>query len=138
GEDDEEDEEDEEVRFPPNSLQALEQYERMMLAEFKYGSEDYTILKRLYTIRYIPYNEADKTIKEYMTEERKQFFGPASIHNSKITWGDVLLYFARTMDFDLDGGVAYWAGIMINNIGLTEGMGVLELESTLLSLTEHV
>ena len=138
GEDDEEEEEDEEVRFPPNSIQALNQYVGMMLAEFEIGSEEYNILKRLYNIRYVPLNEADNTIKTYMMEEHKQFFGPASVHNNKVTWGDVLIYFARTMDFDLDGGVTYWAGIMINNIGLTEGMGELELEKTLSDLAMHI
>ena len=138
GEDDEEEEEDEEVRFPPNSIEALNQYVEMMLAEFKRGSEEYNILKRLYNIRYVPQNESDNNIKTYMMEEHKQFFGPASVHNNKVTWGDVLLYFARTMDFDLDGGVTYWAGIMINNIGLTEGMGELELEKTLSDLSMHI
>lgn len=143
--DDDEDEEDyieeekevEELRFPPNSKEALEQYINMTLAEFQKGEEAFLIFRRLYNHKYRPKNQRDMVIYDYLVQDRVAFFGPDSVHNTEVSFAELLLYFAKYCDFDLDGGVNSWGRQFLYNLDLRSNMGEIALDRTIEDVVRH-
>ncbi len=143
GEDDEEiytdgsEEGVEELRFHKDSEEALHQFKEMNLAEFEPTSQTTIVLWQLFNVEYKPTTPEDGHIKETLISERKAFFGLESVHNDFISIAEFLLYFARTLDFDLDGGVYMWAEWLVKNLGITPGIGAITLENIIDSLMSH-
>ena len=132
-----EEKEVEELRFPPNSKEALDQFINMKLAEFEKGSELEKILVRLFTIPFRPTNPSDKATWDLLVEERREFFGPSS-HNNNVTIAELILYYANYLDFDLSGGIASWTAQLVYNLELSSGIGSATLDSLVDSLTRHI
>lgn len=144
--DDEEDDDDEpiddeeeveELRFPPNSKEALEQYINMTLAEFQTGEEAFLIFRRLYNHKYRPKNQRDMVIYDYLVQDRVAFFGIDSVHNTEVSFAELLLYFARYCDFDLDGGVNSWGRQFLYNLDLRSNMGEIALDRIIEDVLRH-
>lgn len=132
-----EEKEVEELRFPPNSKEALNQFINMKLAEFQKNSELEKILVRLFAIPFRPTNPSDKATWDLLVEERKDFFGPSS-HNNHVTIAELILYYANYLDFDLSGGIASWTAQLVYNLELSSGIGSATLDSLVDSLTRHI
>lgn len=132
-----EEKEVEELRFPPNSNEALDQFINMKLAEFEKNSELEKILIRLFTIPFRPTNPSDKATWDLLVEERREFFGPSS-HNTHVTIAELILYYANYLDFDLSGGIASWTAQLVYNLELSSGIGSATLDSLVDSLTRHI
>lgn len=133
-----EEKEMEDLRFPPNSQEALTQYKAMKMAEFDPNGEAAKILHRLYEVPFKPTNQSDNATWELLADEREQFFGPESIHNNKVTMADLVLYYAYYLDFDLDGGVANWTAQLLYNLDLSSGIGAVKLDTLTHDLVHHV
>lgn len=133
----EEVEEVEELRFPPNSKEALHQFEDWQLAEFQEQSPEWRALIRVSTTMFKPTNKQDQAIFDNLVREREAFFGVGSIWNHKISLTDLILYYANLLDFDLDGGVVKWASFLLRNLGITSGIGELALEGKALRIFTH-
>ena len=136
-ESDDYEEEVEELRFPPNSKEALEQYINMTLAEFQKGEEAFLIFRRLYNHKYRPKNQRDMVIYDYLVQDRMSFFGPDSVHNTEVSFAELLLYFAKYCDFDLDGGVNSWGRQFLYNLDLRSNMGEIALDRTIKDVLRH-
>lgn len=134
--DPEDEREVEEMRFPPDSKDALWQYREMILAEFPKASPERNILIRLHDIPYKPTTKMDSMIHEYITEDRRAFFGESK-HTNQVSMTDFILYYANMLDFDLGMGIAHWADILLRNLGLTPGMGGVTLDNTFEELLNH-
>lgn len=132
-----EEKEVEELRFPPNSKEALDQFINMKLAEFQKNSELEKILVRLFAIPFRPTNPSDKATWDLLVEERREFFGPSS-HNNSVTIAELILYYANYLDFDLSGGIASWTAQLVYNLELSSGIGSATLDSLVDSLTRHI
>lgn len=106
-----------ELRHDPNSVEALEQFKQMKLAEFDSVSSARTALMDLFEIPYEPSCELDAELGNNLINQREDFFGVGSIHNEAITVADLLLYFAEKLTFEVDGDVVSWVSTFLNNIG---------------------
>ena len=127
----------EELRFPPNSEEALHQYKEMRLAEFDAMSFGRRQLYRLFKIPFQPSNNADAIIMSNMIHDRKEFFGKESIHNANITVADLVLYFGKMSDFDLDQGVEFWTNQFLFNLNFDGETSDMELNHTIDALVDH-
>ena len=127
----------EELRFPPNSEEALHQYKEMRLAEFDAMSFGRRQLYRLFKIPFQPSNNADSIIMGNMIHDRKEFFGRESIHNTDITVADLLLYFGNLADFDLDQGVEFWTNQFLFNLDFDYETSDMDLNHKIDALVDH-
>lgn len=127
----------EELRFPPNSEEALRQYKEMKLAEFDILSSGKRTLWKLFEVEFVPSNNADSIIMSNMIHDRREFFGPECIHNANITVADLLLYFGNMLDFDLDMGIEYWVNMLLFNLKLDPGTSSTQILKTVRELVNH-
>jgi hypothetical protein len=110
----------EELRFPPESDEAYFQYVDMKLADIR-DENTRRVLKLMYDEPYIPV-EDDAAILANCLDDREAFFGPdnARTKDDDLTVGDLIMYLATCLDTDLDGGVEYWVGEMLRNLGIED------------------
>ena len=110
----------EELRFPPESDEAYFQYVDMKLADIR-DENTRRVLKLMYDEPYIPV-EDDAAILANCLDDREAFFGPdnARTKDDDLTVGDLIMYLATCLDTDLDGGVEYWVGEMLRNLGIKD------------------
>ena len=127
----------EELRFPPNSEEALHQYKEMRLAEFDAMSFGRRQLYRLFKIPFQPSNNADSIVVGNIIYEREEFFGRGSIHNTDITVADLILYFGNLADFDLDQGVEFWTNQFLFNLDFDGETSDMDLNHKIDALVDH-
>ena len=110
----------EELRFPPESDEAYFQYVDMKLADIKDNNKR-RVLKLMYDEPYKPIEEDDAILANCL-DDREAFFGPdnARTRDDDLTVGDLIMYLATCLDTDLDGGVEYWVGEMLRNLGIED------------------
>ena len=130
-------EEDEKLRHDPNSKEAREQFIFMNLAEWEPDSDDYNMLLYLYTFPFQPKVTEDRRLREVLIDERKNFFGEDSKWNTRITWGDVVLYYARRTVFEINGTVNHWVRFILDNMEVNHLMSSDRVDNILLDLTSH-
>lgn len=130
-------EEDEILRHDPNSPEAREQFIFMNLAEWQPNSDEYNTLLYLFTFPFNPKTEGDKILRERLVDERMNFFGDDSKWNARVTWADVVLYFARTAEFNLDSTVNFWTGHFLANMEISHLMSSDRIDDILDDLTKH-
>lgn len=130
-------EEDEKLRHDPNSKEARDQFIFMNLAEWQTGSDDYNTLLYLFTFPFNPRTKGDKMLRERLIDERMNFFGEDSKWNARVTWGDVVLYYARTAVFNLDNTVNFWTGHFIANMDIHHFMSSDRVDEILDDLSKH-
>lgn len=114
------DEGDGKLRYDPNSDEALVQFMRMELAEWAPHEEVYKTLMELYDMKFEPKVDGDVHLHAKLVDYRAEFFGPASRWAVRISITDLVLHFARLADFNVGGGVRYWAGhfLEVNRINI--------------------
>ena len=130
-------EEDEKLRHNPNSKEAREQFIFMNLAEWRPDSDDYNMLMYLFTFPFEPKVEEDRRLRDVLIDERTTFFGEGSKWNNRITWGDVVLHYARKSVFNLDKSMDYWVGLFLDNMGVNYLMSSNSIGAILKDLTNH-
>lgn len=128
----------EELRFPPNSEEALRQYKEMSLAEFDAMASAKQMLWKLFDYPFNPSGLQDSAIVDYVADERAEFFGQDSIHTRNISITDLILHYAKLLTFDLDGGgIEHWANQLLYNMDIRLGMGEVTLDRTIENLLDH-
>ena len=130
-------EEDEKLRHNPNSKEAREQFIFMNLAEWEPDSDDYNMLLYLYTFPFQPKVTDDRRLREVLIDDRKNFFGEDSKWNTRITWGDVVLYYANRTVFEINGTVNHWVRFILDNMEVNHLMSSDRVDNILLDLTNH-
>lgn len=92
------------LRYPPNSLEAMNQYKAYRLSEISHMNELRSLLYNLFEIPFVPKPEFDKDaiVLEHIKEERLEFFGPESRYVEEGSIAELFLYFANMLSLDLD------------------------------------
>ena len=116
--------------YPPNSIEAKEQYINMKLAEID-SQELRDIMVRLYQEPLVidNCNEYDKDLMETIQTEKAEFFGDDSIFVKEVWAGDIIMYFAYLAQFDLDEEIEDWVQLFIDNLGITHDTSLLYLNT---------
>lgn len=123
-----EDEELSELKYGIDTLEAMEQYKAMKMADL--GEDERLYLEDLWTRPFVDDAEkisvmepGNRTVAENIIEDRKEFFTAESKWTNYVSWAEVILYFADLLDFDLDGGTAAWAKMLCRNYSLSLAKG---------------
>ena len=116
----EEEPEDNTLRHEPNSNQALQQYIDMVLAEWHIGDFTRSRMKELFYFPVIPQNDGDDTLAGQLKDYRRSFFGHASKWSEEVSLADVILHYARKMDYNCGGGPRSWVEMFLESSGLDE------------------
>lgn len=125
------------LRFPPNSEDALIQYKEMRLAEFDTVSPAKRTLFQLFKVPFYPSTQYDSGVIEHIAEERGSFFGRDSLHNRDVSIAELILYFAKMADYDLDRGIEFWTNLILHNLDVSPDMGGASLGNVIDNLVNH-
>lgn len=127
-----------ELRFPPNSEEAWHQYIEMSLAEFDAMGPAKRALYMLFKVPYYPNNNQDTLVINHIKETRLDFFSEDSIYVDKqVTVAELILYFAKMADYDMDKGIEYWSNQFLFNLAIVPGIDQNTLESIIGALVSH-
>ncbi len=121
----------------PNSLQALEQYINMLTADFEKNSKNENVIRLLFDIPFNPETAGDKVLLESLQNKRFDFFGPMSTWGRKVSWGDVFIHFAESIDYEIGGGVYNWVNYLIRHTQLDPRMSTAEIKFELTQIAKH-
>ena len=124
------------LRHDPNSTEALYQFHRMELADWRPEDNTFQAMVQLYNIPFEPQNDGDVNLYTKLTHHREEFFGKSSRWNDKITFADVVTYFARRASYNLGNPYSFWVKhfISINDL---EGMDDESLEVVVSDIVSH-
>jgi len=124
------------LRHDPNSDEALYQFHNMELAEWRPSDSVFQTMVHLYSIPFVPTNDGDANLFSKLVDHRSNFFGKSSKWNDKITFADVITYYARRADYDLEESYGFWIRhfISINNL---DDMDDDELECVVADMVSH-
>lgn len=107
-------EEDRKLRHEPNSVDAMNQYIRMELAEWMPLEDTYQTMLKLFDFPFKPMNDGDHDLLTNIIDYRVQFFGFNSRWVQNITFADVILHYARLADYNCGEGVRYWVEYILD------------------------
>ena len=124
------------LRHDPNSDEALYQFHRMELADWRPQDITFQTMVQLYNIPFEPQNDGDFNLHTKLTHHREEFFGKSSRWNDKITFADVLTYFARRASYDLGNPYSFWVKHFISIADL-EGRDDESLEVVVSDIVAH-
>lgn len=127
----------EELRYEPNTKEALNQYKEMMLAEFDAMGNAKKLMWKLFDIPFHSSNSQDRNIVDYIIDERTRFFGEDCKWNDKVSIADLILHFAKMSSFDIGQGLEFWTNQFIYHIGLRPDMSEVEMNNTIGNLIRH-
>ena len=130
-------EEEEKLLHDPDSLEARMQFIEMKLAEWPHEEGARLMLFNLFAFPFKPTNEEDKLLRKVLSYNREEFFGPDSKHNSEITWADVILHYAESLEFNLGESINHWTEYMLDNMGINVVMSSESLDRLLSDLANH-
>lgn len=99
---------DEELRYEPNSREALSQFIKMELAEWAPLDDTHQTLRNLFEFPFKPVNDGDHLLRTQIIDYRAQFFGHASKWTKDVTIADIILHYARQAEFQVGENVKYW------------------------------
>lgn len=120
-----------------NSHYALEQFISMETAEIKQTSKEGLVLQMLYGHMFEPINGGDKTLKGVLEDNREQFFGPDSQWTSAVTWSDVIMHYARKIDYNVGEGIPHWVRFIIEQLEITKETNLNDLNDIFDCLIDH-
>lgn len=127
-----------ELRFPPNSEEALHQYKEMSLAEFDAMGPAKRALYMLFKVPYHPNNNQDGLVVNHIKESRLDFFSEDSVYvNEQVTIAELILYFAKMADYDMDKGIEYWSNQFLFNLDIVPGIDQNTLNNIIGALVSH-
>ena len=89
------------LRYDKDSIQAVEQYNEMMLADFDRGTDEWMVLRMLLDQPVLTGLQADEITANNILEQRMEFFGPDSKWIHVWTWGEVLLFYGTRAARDM-------------------------------------
>lgn len=107
-------EEDKVLRHEPNSIEALQQYMKMELAEWVPMEETYQTLLKLFNFPFVPKNDGDHMLMTKIIDYRVQFFGFQSRWVKEVSFAEIILYFVKSLDYNCGGGVRQWVEHILN------------------------
>lgn len=102
-----------------NSPYALGQFINMEMAELKETSDEGQIVRMLFNHAFEPGKGGDRTLASSLMDNRAGFFGPDSKWADTVTWGDLILHYARKLDYHLDEGVGHWVRYILDHLDIT-------------------
>lgn len=126
------------LRYDPNSDEALMQFMKMELAEW--GPNDQEMKDSffwLFEVPFAPMNEGDEGLYNRLVHNRESFFGPASKWCERVSFADMVLYFAKLTDYNIGGSIKQWANLFISYVGLHEVHESTDIEEIVVTLLEH-
>lgn len=107
-------EEDKELKYEPSSLDAKAQFINMELAEWARIEDPHKTMLKLFDFEFTPKNDGDWDLKTKIIDYKVQFFGFGSRWTQIITFADVILYFARLANYNVDESVRYWVDYFLD------------------------
>lgn len=125
------------LRHDPNSNEAVLQFMRMELAEWAPHEEEYKVMMKLYSARFSTQTTDDEGMKERLMDHRAEFFGNDSMWNRDVGFADVLLYYARSCEYNLNGSVRDWVDAFIENIDINSDMSDSDISYVVQVLNSH-
>lgn len=130
-------EEDNVLNYESNSKQARMQFIRMELAEWGALEETYSNMLHLFKIDFQPTNDGDWALRNTILDYRVQFFGFESKWSKEITMADVILHYARALQFECDETVSHWVEHILDYTGLDAYLTPEEREDKINRLNNH-
>lgn len=131
------DEEEMDMRCDPNSADALHQYKKMELSEWVVGSDTYQTMMRLYEFPFRPRNTGDEILRSNLVDRRVRFFGYESRWSTEVTYGDLIMHYAKLANFNCDESVEYWVEQFLDNVDIYHGYSSKAIDDVLDSLNTH-
>lgn len=122
-----EEKKEEEMNYHPDSQEALNAYQNMLLSSYSDETEEFIedcvskykfdvavddpdfvidTIRNLFNIEITDYLAADSNIIETIKYNRRQYFGDNSIHNDTATLAEFFIYFADKFADDVENGSA--------------------------------
>ncbi len=128
---------DEELRYEPNSIEAIRQFIGMELSEFNRNGDIFQTMERLYDIPFIPQNEGDEMLLSQLIDYRVQFFGFNSKWTKSISMADVITHYARHTNFNYGESPGYWIGYFLEFNELDVTIPTHKIDQTIKELNSH-
>lgn len=131
------DEEENVLRHEPNSVEALNQFRRMELAEWTVNEDNYQTMSMLFDFPFEPKNNGDEMLLTQIIDYRAQFFGLGSRWVKQISYADVILHFARKAVFNCDETIGYWVNYFLEFNNLFHAYSSQAIDEEIESLNSH-
>ena len=128
-------EDDEELRYHPESKEALKEYKQTILSVLPIDPY-YYIMEKLFNIEFVPQNELDNIVHKHLVENRQDYFGDFPTVANNVTYAELLLYFAEKADYEIDFDKHAFICRIIDKLNLLDKKQI-ELETILLSCAKH-
>ena len=120
----------------PNSQEAQDNYVKMMIAEFDpQGRASYNI-RVLYNIIWNPTNHGDRTRMSSIEQQKLEYFGIGSKWAKYVSWGDLVMFYAEKLEYNLGEDVEFWVDNITDHIGIS-GHGHNVLKGKLDDINNH-
>lgn len=97
-----------ELRYEPNSSEAREQFINMELVVLGRNNDTRDIIAMLYDHPFTPMCDEDENLKVRLADHRIKFFGMKSRWIKAITFGDVIMYYAKSAQYHCGNDIRYW------------------------------
>lgn len=130
-------EEDSVLRYEPSSLEALNQFKRMELADVEGADKTYQTMLTLFDFEFVPTNDGDEILRTQIIDRRVQFFGFNSKWNQEITYAEVILHYARAAVYNMDNCIGYWVETFLINNELYYHYSNSVIENSIKQLNNH-
>lgn len=125
------------LRHDPNSDEALTQFMKMELAEWAPHEDQYKTLLRMFEVPFDPVVEGDVHLKNKIMDERSDFFGDNSKWLDRVSYGDLILYYSRRLEFSYSQGIRFWVDKLLRINGLDPHVTESELYMQLKEYNER-
>ena len=133
-----EDEGDEgQLRFPPNSREAMEQYKAYRLAELGQFTPQRDVMYRMFEDPFEPTLPDDSQVLDHIREARIEFFGEESHFVNQASMAEVYLHFAFLVAVDLDIVFELKVAQLLEVTGITPQTTSLERINIFQALNDH-
>lgn len=128
---------DEELRYEPNSIEAMRQFIGMELSEFNPNGDIYQTMERLYDIPFVPTTPGDEILLTQLIDYRVQFFGYNSKWVKNISMADVITHYARITEFNYGNSAGFWIGYFLEFNELDYNIPTAHIDVTIDELNKH-
>lgn len=112
------------LKYEANSIEAREQFINMELATLGRDNDTRDVIAMLYDHPFVPTTDEDQNLKTRLIDHRTKFFGLVSRWTKEVSYGDLVMYYAKAAEYNCGNEVRYWAEYFLtcadmNNITLT-------------------
>lgn len=129
--------EDKTLRYHPDSVEAKHQFIRMELAEWEPMSDVYRILLQLFEVPFIPNSDGDEMLGTKVIDYKVHFYGFNSRWNKEVSYGDIVMHYARLAEFNCGETVAYWTEHFLYSAGFEWDMSEQQIDTLVMRLNSH-